>query len=54
MTQVTYKFAKPHPGEEALRFVMVEPRGDRALFGAVCDMPFKPTQVLMVADLVEA
>lgn len=51
---MTYKFAKPFPGEEALRFVLVESRGDRALYEAVCDMPFKPQQVLMVADMVEA
>jgi hypothetical protein len=54
MTQTNeLRFANPQDeAEAALRFTMVEDRGDRVCVRLVCDMPIAPTFVYPASDLV--
>lgn len=48
------KFANPMPDEDASGvYRVVEVNGDRCIIEVQVEMAIKPTQVVMVADLVE-
>ena len=47
------KYSRPLPGEEDLRFVLIEDNGDRVLIELVCDEPIPPRECVAKDEVVE-
>lgn len=47
----TVRLARPTPGEEDARYIVVEDNGDRLLAKLVCDLPIRPVELLRPSDV---
>ncbi len=45
------KYSRPEPGEEDLRFRLVEDNGDRVLIELICDLPIPPRECVAAAEV---
>ncbi len=50
----TVKYAHPQPGEEDLRFILLEHNGDRVAIQLICDWRIKPVETVDLREVVNA
>jgi hypothetical protein len=52
MPQQIVRYSRPGPGEENIRFQLVEDNGDRVLIELICDLPIPPRECVASDEVV--